>query len=82
MDILLITVVSTLNIVCFFIGAKVGQKVVKGENIEIPSINPMEVIRDREEKKASRKEQEKVDAILHNIEVYNGTPLGQKDIPR
>lgn len=82
MDILMVAIVGALNIVCFLIGAKVGQKVVKGETIEIPSINPMEAIRDREDKKASRKEQEKIDAILHNVEVYNGTPLGQKDIPR
>ena len=82
MDILMIAIVGALNIVCFLIGAKVGQKVVKGEPIEIPSINPMEAIRDREDKKVSRKEQEKIDAILHNVEVYNGTPLGQKDIPR
>ena len=82
MDILMIAIVGALNIVCFLIGAKVGQKVVKGETIEIPSINPMEAIRDREDKKVSRKEQEKIDAILHNVEVYNGTPLGQKDIPR
>ena len=82
MDILMVAIVGALNIVCFLIGAKVGQKVVKGEPIEIPSINPMEAIRDREDKKVSRKEQEKIDAILHNVEVYNGTPLGQKDIPR
>lgn len=62
MDILTILVVGTLNVVCFLIGAKVGQKVVKGESIEIPSINPMEVIRDREGKKEAKKEQQKIEA--------------------
>lgn len=82
MDILTILVVGTLNVVCFLIGAKVGQKVVKGETIEIPSINPMEVIRDREDKKEAKKEQQKIEAIMRNIERYNGSSLGQEDIPR
>ena len=82
MDILTILVVGTLNVVCFLIGAKVGQKVIKGETIEIPSINPMEVIRDREGKKEDKKEQQKIEAIMRNIERYNGSSLGQEDIPR
>lgn len=82
MDILTILVVGTLNVVCFLIGAKVGQKVIKGESIDIPSINPMEVIRDREGKKEAKKEQQKIEAIMRNIERYNGSSLGQEDIPR
>ena len=38
--ILLIAVISTLNIVCFFIGAKVGQKVVKGEELKVVYQDP------------------------------------------
>lgn len=82
MDILTILVVGTLNIVCFFIGAKVGQKVVKGEAIEAPNLNPMQAIRDIEDKREARKEQDKIDAIMRNIERYDGTSLGQEDIPR
>lgn len=82
MEILTILVTGTLNIVCFFIGAKVGQKVVKGEPIEIPSLNPMDAIREKEEKREARKEQEKIETIMRNIEKYDGTPLGQEDIPR
>ena len=82
MEILTILVTGTLNIVCFFIGAKVGQKVVKGEPIEIPSLKPMDAIREKEEKREARKEQEKIETIMRNIEKYDGTPLGQEDIPR
>ena len=81
MDILTILVISTLNIVCFFIGAKVGQKVVKGETLETPSLNPMEAYRQKQEKKAAQEEQEKIDAIMRNIERYDGSPKGQEDIP-
>lgn len=82
MDILTILVTGTLCIVCFFVGAKVGQKVVNGEPIELPTLNPMDAIRDREEKKEAKKEQEKIEAIMRNIERYNGSSIGQEDIPR
>ena len=38
MEILLIAVVATANILCFLVGAKVGQMVQKGEKIEIASV--------------------------------------------
>lgn len=80
--ILLIAIVSALNIVCFYIGAKVGQQVVKGEKIETPVINPMKAIREHQERKAAESEQEKIDVIMRNIEIYDGTERGQEDVPR
>lgn len=82
MDILTILVIGSLNIACFFIGAKVGQKVVNGESLEVPNLNPMEAIRNMEDKREARKEQDKIEAIMRNIERYNGTSLGQEDVPR
>ena len=84
MEILLVLilemVIGTLNVVCFFVGAKVGQKVVKGEPIELPSINPMEAIREKQDKREAEREQRKLDTILQNIETYDGTGNGQKDV--
>ena len=80
MEILLILVVGTLNVACFFIGAKVGQKVVKGEPLEIPSCNPLEVIREAQDKEEADREQKKLDTILQNIEAYDGTGANQKDV--
>ena len=82
MDILLVLIVGTLNIVCFFVGAKVGQEVSKGEPIETPTINPLKVAREHQEKKLAQMEQDRLDKILHNIEVYDGTGRGQEDVPR
>ena len=82
MEILLIAVVSTLNIVCFFIGAKVGQKVNRDEPIEMPSINPINALQEHRERKAAEKEQDRLDTILRNIEAYDGTEIGQRDVPR
>ena len=82
MEILLALVVGTLCIVCFFVGAKVGQTVSKGETIETPTLNPIKAIREHQERKAAEEEQNKLDIILNNIERYDGTSNGQEDVPR
>ncbi len=84
MEILLIATVSILNIVCFFIGAKIGQKTVRGETIEAPNLsklNPMNIYREHEEKKEAQREKEKLEVILGNIERYDGTGARQEDVP-
>jgi hypothetical protein len=81
--ILLILVVSTLNIMCFFIGAKIIQTVSKGEEIKAPDLNklnPMTIYKEHKEKEEVNKEKEKLEAILRNIERYDGTEAGQEDI--
>ena len=82
MEILLALVVGTLCIVCFFVGAKVGQTVSKGEPIELPEVNPMKAIQEHRERKAAEEEQSKLDTILRNVERYDGTGNGQEDVPR
>lgn len=81
--IMLIIAIGVLNTACFFIGAKVGQQATKGEKIEIP--NPIKNVRDDiksfNERKETNKAQERLDAIAHNIDVYDGTSIGQIDIP-
>lgn len=85
MEILLTLVVGTLCIVCFFVGAKVGQTVSRGETIEVPELNPVKIIREnrerRQEEWEQRRENKRTDIILQNIESYDGTGLGQKDVP-
>ena len=81
MEILLVLTVGTLCIVCFFVGAKVGQTVSNGESVELPEVNPMKLIQERREKKAAEEEQNKIDTIMRNVERYDGTGLGQEDIP-
>ena len=79
---ILIISIGIMNILCFFIGAKVGQKVIKGEELEIPKIEPIKAIREHNEKQEILKLQEKERIISENIDKYDGTSLGQKDIPR
>ena len=83
MDILLIAVVGTLNVVCFFIGAKVGQTVSNGKEIEVPKIpSPITAYKSHIETKEAEAEKHRLDVILGNIERYDGTGNGQEDVPR
>lgn len=75
-------IITALNVTCFLIGAMVGQKVVKGEKIELPKVNPMEIYKEHQEKKAAEEEKSKLDTILKNIERYDGTARGQEDVPK
>ncbi len=74
----LLSVVSISNVVCLIVGAKIGQKVSRGEDIKFP--NPIEKVEEFKEDRERKKEQEALDNMMYNIDNYNGTPLGQKDI--
>ena len=82
MDALTILSVGLICLSCFLMGAKVGQTASNGEPIETPKVNPMKIYREREAKRAAQKEEERIDTILQNIEGYDGTSRGQKDVPR
>lgn len=82
MEVAVALVVGALSIVCFMVGAKVGQKVVRGEEIKTPTVNPLKAYREHEAKKVAQEEQDRIDVIMRNIEAYDGTGSGQKDVPR
>ena len=77
--IILILGIGIMNILCFLIGAKTGQKVVKGEDVTLPTINPVQAINNYQEDRRQKKEEENFNINLENIENYDGTGLGQKD---
>ena len=87
MEALLLLTMGAMNILCFIVGASVGQKAVRGEEIKvttIPTTNPFEAIREREEtrraEKEAQREADRMATILENIERYDGTSAGQKDV--
>ena len=82
MEVLLLAVMGAVNILCFMIGAKVGQAVSKGEEIKLPTVNPMEAYREKLDKKKAQEEQDRIATIMRNIEGYNGTAEGQEEVPR
>lgn len=82
MEILTILTTGALCIVSFIMGAKTVQNVKKDKDIELPNINPLKAIRERQEHKEQKKEQDKLETIMRNIEAYDGTSNRQEDIPQ
>lgn len=82
MEVLLLAIMSLSNILCFLIGARVGQKVNKGEEVKLPTVNPVELYREQQARKEAEYKQSQFDTIMRNIDNYNGTPDGQEDVPR
>ena len=82
MDILLIAVTGILNIACFFIGAKVGNAVSKGKEIQLPNINPVKAYNEHLERHEAQREKNRLETIMRNIERYDGTGTGQEDVPQ
>ena len=81
METLIILAISGLfNILCFVIGAKVGQSAAKGETISMPNFNPLEAIRKNQAKREADRAEDKKNTILRNIERYDGTGRGQEDV--
>ena len=72
-----IIIISTLNIVCFLIGAIVGQRVFEKKPI---IINPIKEIKNIQEENEVSKEEQRFKDIADNIDSYNGTSIGQKKI--
>ena len=76
-----LVIIVILNILSFTIGARIGQKIVKGQEVKvIPS--PIQVINELKEEKNQAKEQERNKVIAENIDNYDGTSIGQKDVPK
>ena len=82
MEALTIAIIAVSNILCFMVGAKVGQAVSKGQKVELPSIDPVKAVREHKAKMEAYREQDRMDTILQNIENYDGSSNGQRDVPR
>lgn len=78
--ILIVLVTGALCIGCFFVGAKVGQTVAKGEPIKAPNLNPIKAIREHQEREEAEREQKRIDTIMRNADRYDGTSRGQEDV--
>lgn len=81
MEVLLVMAVGLLCMASFLMGAKLGQKVTKGEEINIPSVNTWPAVREHKARKEAKMEQDKFNKILLNIDKYDGTAKGQEDVP-
>lgn len=77
--IILTAVIGTLCIACFLIGVKAGRR----EEIKAPDVsrlNPVNIYHEHRDREEAEAEKEKVEAILRNLDRYDGTGQGQEDI--
>jgi len=77
--IILVVLMGGMNLLAFLIGAKTAQKVDKGEEIKLPTINPVKIYQEHMEHEQSKKEQEELEINMYNINNYKGDGIGQKD---
>lgn len=82
MEALLLLIMVGANALCFVIGAKVGQKTATGEKITLPEISPASQIRQARSAAKAKAEDDQMAVLLQNVERYDGTPAGQKEVPR
>lgn len=79
MELLLVALMMSLsNIACLIIGIKAG----RGKEIKISS--PVGIMKEHKENKEAqfeeKQKQKALETMLYNIEVYDGTEMGQRDI--
>ena len=70
MEVLLIMLVAFIELLAFIIGARIGQKVAKGEEIVIPT--PHKIIKEIKEEKKTEVKQKELEANLKAIDEYEG----------
>ena len=85
MEAVFVLAVGFVCMASFLMGAKLGQKVTKGEEIKVPSVNPVQAVREhkatKEADEKAKMVQYKMETILQNIDKYDGTTKGQEDVP-
>lgn len=82
MEALTLLAMGAVNILCFMVGAKVGQAVHKGEEVKLPTVNPLEAYKEHRAKVEAEMEQNRLDILMQNIDAYDGTGAGQQEVPR
>lgn len=78
--IIIIVLMGAMNLLAFLIGARTAQKADRGEEIKLPTVNPMQAYREHREQTEASKEQERMNIMLDNINNYDGTGTHQRDI--
>lgn len=75
--------ICAFNLFTVLVGFKLGQSSVRGREI---TLNPVKAIkneiRDNKETKAEMLKKKKINTMLSNIDKFNGSGLGQEQIPK
>lgn len=78
--ILLLFLFGIFIITAYTLGLKNGQRLKNNEEIKLPEINPIKIVKNEIESFEEKKKQNAFETMMSNIDNYDGTGLGQKDI--
>lgn len=78
--ILLFFLFGIFIIISYTLGLKNGQRLKNNKEIELPEVNPLKLIKNEINNFEERKKQVAFENMISNIDNYDGTGLGQKDI--
>jgi len=79
--IILCTIFGVFILFAYTLGLKNGQKLSKNEKITMPELNPVKAIQNEIETQEEKKKQTIFDINMANIDNYDGTGIGQQNIP-
>ena len=82
MDTILIIAICAINVAAFYLGAKIGQKVANGNEVKLPTLNPVQANKERLSRKEAERQSIRDNIIMANIDRYDGTSYGQEDVPK
>lgn len=77
-NIMTVAVTGIITIMAFVVGAKIGQQSTKGERIEFKG--PITTAKEHIAMNEYKKEQERNNIMMENVNNYDGTGIGQKEI--
>jgi hypothetical protein len=80
MEGIIILVTGSLVITAYTLGLRIGQKLSKGEVINIKELNPIQMVSRKMDEQTMNEELEKLNKVLDNIENYTGDSKGQKEV--
>lgn len=76
-------IVVIAMIISFILGAKINYHSKRDENIEINPIKKIKEIKEENEfNEKYKKDQEIYNTVLSNIDNYDGSSVGQKNLPK
>lgn len=80
--ILCMLLMGIFNLLAFFMGVNITQKIQNKEEVKLPEIkSPMQIYKEYESKKKEEMKDAAEEIMLNNVEIYDGTPRGQTDVP-
>lgn len=79
--ILFCSIFGLIIMASYTLGLRNGQKLAKKEEITMPDVNPVSIVNKQIEKHEIKKEQDLLNIMMDNIDNYDGTGAGQKELP-